>query len=279
MAGGLNERREKLLEDAKGKLKDVKDRVKDVKESVQETVQSGGRHAAKLEGLREGLGSVVRGVKSAVKDVNPFPGPRLPAGWAWARDGDGQPYFYNRALDVVTYDDPRGPVDVATAGPSSSVDSAGSAEGAPAHASAHQGAPAIRPVLLPAMPEKFSITKIIADTLAEAATDAGTDTSTAARAAPPLATPPPPKPIDLFAPTPGMAFTPSHLHTLTPGKASPSSLPNLLDLLAPTRPAATALPSTAVPSTAPPASALPSTAPPALVPALTASLIDMEILE
>ena len=74
VAGGLNERREKLLEDAKGKLKDVKDRVKDVKESVQETVQSGGRHAAKLEGLREGLGSVVRGVKSAVKDVIPATG-------------------------------------------------------------------------------------------------------------------------------------------------------------------------------------------------------------
>ena len=242
MAGGLNERREKLLEDAKGKLKDVKDRVKDVKESVQETVQSGGRHAAKLEGLREGLGSVVRGVKSAVKDVIPLPGPRLPAGWAWARDGDGQPYFYNRALDVVTYDDPRGPVDVATAALSSSAFSDGYAE----------GAPAIRPVL-PAMPEKFSIKKIIADTLAEAASDASTDTSsTAARAAPPPATPPPPKPTDLLAPTPGMA--------------SPPSGPNLMDLLTPMRPAA-------MPT------ALPSAAPPASVPALTASLIDMEILE
>jgi len=241
MAGGLNERREKLLEDAKGKLKDVKDRVKDVKESVQETVQSGGRHAAKLEGLREGLGSVVRGVKSAVKDV--IPGPRLPAGWAWARDGDGQPYFYNRSLDVVTYDDPRGPVDVATAALSSSAFSDGYAE----------GAPAIRPVQLPAMPEKFSIKKIIADTLAEAASDASTDTSsTAARAAPPPATPPPPKPTDLLAPTPGMA--------------SPPSGPNLMDLLTPIRPAA-------MPT------ALPSAAPPASVPALTASLIDMEILE
>ena len=243
MAGGLNERREKLLEDAKGKLKDVKDRVKDVKESVQETVQSGGRHAAKLEGLREGLGSVVRGVKSAVKDVIPLPGPRLPAGWAWARDGDGQPYFYNRSLDVVTYDDPRGPVDVATAALSSSAFSDGYAE----------GAPAIRPVQLPAMPEKFSIKKIISDTLAEAASDASTDTSsTAARAAPPPATPPPPKPTDLLAPTPGMA--------------SPSSGPNLMDLLTPIRPAA-------MPT------ALPSAAPPASVPALTASLIDMEILE
>ena len=250
MAGGLNERREKLLEDAKGKLKDVKDRVKDVKESVQETVQSGGRHAAKLEGIREGLGSVVRGVKSAVKDVIPLPGPRLPAGWAWARDGDGQPYFYNRSLDVVTYDDPRGPVDVATAALSSSAFSDGYAE----------GAPAIRPVhvQLPAMPEKFSIKKIIADTLAEAASDASTDTSsTAARAAPPPATPPPPKPTDLLAPTPGMA--------------SPPSGPNLMDLtnmdlLTPTRPAATP-------------TALPSTTPPASVPALTASLIDMEILE
>jgi hypothetical protein len=241
MAGGLNERREKLLEDAKGKLKDVKDRVKDVKESVQETVQSGGRHAAKLEGLREGLGSVVRGVKSAVKDV--VPGPRLPAGWAWARDGDGQPYFYNRSLDVVTYDDPRGPVDVATAALSSSAFSDGYAE----------GAPAIRPVQLPAMPEKFSIKKIISDTLAEAASDASTDTSsTAARAAPPPATPPPPKPTDLLAPTPGMA--------------SPPSGPNLMDLLTPIRPAA-------MPT------ALPSAAPPASVPALTASLIDMEILE
>lgn len=243
MAGGLNERREKLLEDAKGKLKDVKDRVKDVKESVQETVQSGGRHAAKLEGLREGLGSVVRGVKSAVKDVTPFAGPRLPAGWAWARDGDGQPYFYNRSLDVVTYDDPRGPVDVATAALSSSAFSDGYAE----------GAPAIRPVQLPAMPEKFSIKKIISDTLAEAASDASTDTSsTAARAAPPPATPPPPKPTDLLAPTPGMA--------------SPPSGPNLMDLLTPIRPAA-------MPT------ALPSAAPPASVPALTASLIDMEILE
>jgi hypothetical protein len=247
MAGGLNERREKLLEDAKGKLKDVKDRVKDVKESVQETVQSGGRHAAKLEGLREGLGSVVRGVKSAVKDVievvDVIPGPRLPAGWAWARDGDGQPYFYNRSLDVVTYDDPRGPVDVATAALSSSAFSDGYAE----------GAPAIRPVQLPAMPEKFSIKKIISDTLAEAASDASTDTSsTAARAAPPPATPPPPKPTDLLAPTPGMA--------------SPPSGPNLMDLLTPIRPAA-------MPT------ALPSAAPPASVPALTASLIDMEILE
>jgi len=243
MAGGLNERREKLLEDAKGKLKDVKDRVKDVKESVQETVQSGGRHAAKLEGLREGLGSVVRGVKSAVKDVIPLPGPRLPAGWAWARDGDGQPYFYNRSLDVVTYDDPRGPVDVATAALSSSAFSDGYAE----------GAPAIRPVQLPAMPEKFSIKKIISDTLAEAASDASTDTSsTAARAAPPPATPPPPKPTDLLA--------------LTPGMASPPSGPNLMDLLTPIRPAA-------MPT------ALPSAAPPASVPALTASLIDMEILE
>jgi len=243
MAGGLNERREKLLEDAKGKLKDVKDRVKDVKESVQETVQSGGRHAAKLEGLREGLGSVVRGVKSAVKDVIPLPGPRLPAGWAWARDGDGQPYFYNRSLDVVTYDDPRGPVDVAAAALSSSAFSDGYAE----------GAPAIRPVQLPAMPEKFSIKKIISDTLAEAASDASTDTSsTAARAAPPPATPPPPKPTDLLAPTPGMA--------------SPPSGPNLMDLLTPIRPAA-------MPT------ALPSAAPPASVPALTASLIDMEILE
>jgi hypothetical protein len=243
MAGGLNERREKLLEDAKGKLKDVKDRVKDVKESVQETVQSGGRHAAKLEGLREGLGSVVRGVKSAVKDVIPLPGPRLPAGWAWARDGDGQPYFYNRSLDVVTYDDPRGPVDVATAALSSSAFSDGYAE----------GAPAIRPVQLPAMPETFSIKKIISDTLAEAASDASTDTSsTAARAAPPPATPPPPKPTDLLAPTPRMA--------------SPPSGPNLMDLLTPIRPAA-------MPT------ALPSAAPPASVPALTASLIDMEILE
>jgi hypothetical protein len=182
-------------------------------------------------------------VKSAVKDVIPLPGPRLPAGWAWARDGDGQPYFYNRSLDVVTYDDPRGPVDVATAALSSSAFSDGYAE----------GAPAIRPVQLPAMPEKFSIKKIISDTLAEAASDASTDTSsTAARAAPPPATPPPPKPTDLLAPTPGMA--------------SPPSGPNLMDLLTPIRPAA-------MPT------ALPSAAPPASVPALTASLIDMEILE
>jgi len=269
MAGGLNERREKLLEDAKGKLKDVKDRVKDVKESVQETVQSGGRHAAKLEGLREGLGSVVRGVKSAVKDVIPLPGPRLPAGWAWARDGDGQPYFYNRSLDVVTYDDPRGPVDVVTAhasahhgapaphrydDPRGPVDIATAALSSSAFSDGYaEGAPAIRPVQLPAMPEKFSIKKIISDTLAEAASDASTDTSsTAARAAPPPATPPPPKPTDLLAPTPGMA--------------SPPSGPNLMDLLTPIRPAA-------MPT------ALPSAAPPASVPALTASLIDMEILE
>ena len=177
------------------------------------------------------------------QNQTPLPGPRLPAGWAWARDGDGQPYFYNRSLDVVTYDDPRGSVDVATAALSSSAFSDGYAE----------GAPAIRPVQLPAMPEKFSIKKIISDTLAEAASDASTDTSsTAARAAPPPATPPPPKPTDLLAPTPGMA--------------SPPSGPNLMDLLTPIRPAA-------MPT------ALPSAAPPASVPALTASLIDMEILE
>ena len=31
----------------------------------------------------------------------------LPAGWAWARDGEGTPYFFHRESGVVTYDDPR----------------------------------------------------------------------------------------------------------------------------------------------------------------------------
>lgn len=37
----------------------------------------------------------------------PGGGARLPTGWSWARDGDGQAYFFNRTTGVVTYDDPR----------------------------------------------------------------------------------------------------------------------------------------------------------------------------
>jgi len=123
LIGGFTSQREKLLGN-------WNEKVKEAVEKGRESVQPGGKHAAKLEGLKElkeglgsGLGSVVRGVKSGVEGVKsmkigdgmkldgllggPGGGARLPAGWSWARDGEGHPYFYNRSTGVVTYDDPR----------------------------------------------------------------------------------------------------------------------------------------------------------------------------
>ena len=101
----------------------VRDAVAKGHEKVENLQKSG-----KLEELGEGInklaanaGKLKEGIKGKLENVK-LPGgiklpttpvtstptgAPLPAGWAWAKDGDGVPYYFNKSTNVVTYEDPR----------------------------------------------------------------------------------------------------------------------------------------------------------------------------
>jgi len=112
LMGGLNER----VRDAGDRVRDAVEKGKVAVEKGKDNLQRSGKLdeiGAGIDKLKENAGKLKEGLKGL--KLPPLPGGssslggggKLPPGWAWARDADERPYFFNRTTGEVTYRDPR----------------------------------------------------------------------------------------------------------------------------------------------------------------------------
>ena len=107
--GSLNERVRDAVAKGHEKVENLQKsgKLEELGEGINKLAANAGKLKEGIKGKLENV-KLPGGIKLPTTPVTSTPtGAPLPAGWAWAKDGDGVPYYFNKSTNVVTYEDPR----------------------------------------------------------------------------------------------------------------------------------------------------------------------------